>query len=53
MGARTQDAKFEEADLRGSRVDATFWTTAQIRGARVDVDQAMAYAVAHGLVLGE
>ena len=53
MGARMQDAKLEQADLRGARVDATFWTTAKVRGAKVDIDQAVSYAVAHGLVLGD
>ena len=44
-------APLEEADLRAARIDATFWTTAGVRGARIDVDQAIAYAVAHGLDL--
>ena len=48
-GARTQNARLDEADLRGARVDPTFWTTATVRGAKIDVDQALAYAAAHGL----
>ena len=48
-GARTQNARFDEADLRGARVDPTFWTTAAVRGAKIDVDQALSYAAAHGL----
>lgn len=39
-------------DLSGSTVDPTLWTTASLAGARVDVDQAMAFALAHGLRLG-
>jgi hypothetical protein len=30
-------------------VDPTFWTTAAVRAAKIDVDQALAYAAAHGL----
>ena len=40
--------------LRGARIDATLWTTAACRGARIAVAQALAYAVANGLdVSGE
>ena len=48
-GMRTQGLRLEEADLRGARIDATLWTTAAYRGARVGVDQALAFAAAHGL----
>ncbi len=45
----SQDARLEEADLRGARTDPTLWTTATLRGARIDIDQALAFAAAHGL----
>ena len=48
-GVRTQGLRLEEADLRGARIDATLWTTAACRGARIGVDQALAFAAAHGL----
>lgn len=48
-GSRCNDAKFGEADLRGARMDPTFWTTASVRGARIDIEQALSYAAAHGL----
>lgn len=48
-GARASEARFEEADLRGALTDATFWTTAKVRGAKVDIAQAIAFAAAHGL----
>jgi uncharacterized protein YjbI with pentapeptide repeats len=48
-GARTQDARFDDADLRGSLTDPTFWTTAKVRGAKVDIGQAVAFAAAHAL----
>jgi uncharacterized protein YjbI with pentapeptide repeats len=48
-GARTSGARLDEADLRGAHVDPTLWTTAALRGALVDIDQALAYAAAHGL----
>lgn len=48
-GARVQDARLEEADLRDARVDATFWTTAKLRGAHIGIEQGIAYAAAHGL----
>ena len=44
-----QDARLEEADQRGARVDPTLWTTAALRGARIDIGQALADAAAHGL----
>jgi uncharacterized protein YjbI with pentapeptide repeats len=50
-GARTTGARLDEADLRGATVDPSLWTTASLAGARVDVPQALAYAVAHGLRL--
>jgi hypothetical protein len=46
---RTERVVFSEADLRAPRVDPTLWTTASLAGARIDVGQALAYAVAHGL----
>jgi uncharacterized protein YjbI with pentapeptide repeats len=39
------------ADLRGATADAGFWVGAKLSGARVDVEQAVRYALAHGLVL--
>ncbi|MGH3674159.1 MAG: pentapeptide repeat-containing protein [Mycobacterium sp.] len=36
-------------DLRGARSDPTLWTTAAVRGARIDIEQALAFAAAHGL----
>jgi uncharacterized protein YjbI with pentapeptide repeats len=48
-GVRCNGAKFDEADLRGARVDPTLWTTVALRGARIDIGQALAYAAAHGL----
>ena len=51
-GVRARGARFDEADLRWARVDPTLWTTAALRGARVDVDQALAFAAAHGLDIG-
>lgn len=50
-GARTAGARLDDADLRGAGVDPTLWTTASLAGARVDVDQAVAFALAHGLRL--
>lgn len=49
-GARTAGARLDGADLRGATVDPAVWTTASLAGARVDVPQAMAFALAHGLV---
>lgn len=46
---RAERLRLEEADLRGARIDPTVWTTAACRGAKVDVGQALAFAVAHGL----
>ncbi|MFN8071528.1 MAG: pentapeptide repeat-containing protein [Mycobacterium sp.] len=51
-GTRTEGLRLEEADLRGARIDSTGWTTAACRGARIDVDQALAFALAHGLDVG-
>lgn len=51
-GVRVSDARLEGADLRGARTEPTFWTTAKLRGAKVDIDQGLAYAAAHGLVIG-
>ncbi len=48
-GARAGGLRLEQADLRGARIDPTLWTTAACRGAKIDVAQALAFAVAHGL----
>jgi uncharacterized protein YjbI with pentapeptide repeats len=48
-GARTTGAKLDDADLRGATVDPSLWLNASLLGARVDVPQAMAFALAHGL----
>ena len=48
-GARLQKTRLEEADLRGALTDPTLWTTATLRGAKIDIDQTLAYAAAHGL----
>lgn len=50
-GARTTGARLDDADLRGATVDPVLWRTASLVGARVDVDQAVAFAAAHGLCL--
>jgi hypothetical protein len=41
----------DEADLRGAIVDPSLWTTASLTQSRIDVEQALAYAAAHGLRL--
>ncbi len=50
-GVRTTGARLDDADLRGATVDPSVWRTASLAGARVDVPQAMAFALAHGLRL--
>lgn len=50
-GARTTGAKLDNADLRGATIDPSLWKTASLTGARVDVPQALAFALAHGLRL--
>ena len=50
-GARTTGTRLDDADLRGAIVDPSLWTTASLARARIDVAQALAYAVAHGLRL--
>ncbi|MDT5175026.1 MAG: hypothetical protein QOG37_2277, partial [Mycobacterium sp.] len=50
-GARTNGTRLDNADLRGASVDPDLWTTAALAGARIDVPQAMAFALAHGLRL--
>lgn len=50
-GARTAATRLDDADLRGAVADPALWRTAALTGARVDVPQAMAFAVAHGLRL--
>lgn len=48
-GVRAIGARLEEADVRGARIEATLWTTAALRGAKVDIHQGLAFAAAHGL----
>jgi uncharacterized protein YjbI with pentapeptide repeats len=50
-GARTTGTRLDDADLRGATVDPSLWRTTTLAGARVDVPQAMAFALAHGLRL--
>jgi uncharacterized protein YjbI with pentapeptide repeats len=50
-GARTTGTRMDEADLRGAVVDPSLWTTASLTRTRVDIEQALAYAAAHGLRL--
>src|SRR5271163_951367 len=50
-GARTTGTRLDDADLRGATVDPTLWRTASLTGVRVDVPQAMAFALAYGLRL--
>lgn len=50
-GARTVGTRLDDADLRGATVDPALWRTATLTGVRVDVPQAMAFALAHGLRL--
>lgn len=48
-GARVQGARMQGADLRGARCDASLWTTAKVLDAKIDVEQALRFAAAHGL----
>lgn len=49
-GARVRGARLDDADLRGARVDPDLWTTsASVRGVKIDLPQALAFAAAHGL----
>jgi uncharacterized protein YjbI with pentapeptide repeats len=48
-GARTTGTRLDDADLRGATVDPSLWRTASLAGACVDVGQALAFALAHGL----
>jgi uncharacterized protein YjbI with pentapeptide repeats len=50
-GARTNGTRLDDADLRGATMDASLWRTASLAGALIDVPQALAFAVAHGLRL--
>ncbi|MDP7703702.1 MULTISPECIES: pentapeptide repeat-containing protein [unclassified Mycobacterium] len=50
-GARTTGTRLDDADLRGASADPALWTTASLTGARIDVPQALAFALAHGLRL--
>jgi uncharacterized protein YjbI with pentapeptide repeats len=50
-GARTIGTRLDDADLRGATVDPSLWRTASLAGARIDVPQALAFALAHGLRL--
>jgi uncharacterized protein YjbI with pentapeptide repeats len=52
-GARTSGLRLNDADLRGSIADATFWTSAVLDGARIDTVQALAYVHAHGLTVSD
>ncbi len=51
-GARCERLDLTGADLRGARADAGLWVGANLVGAVVDVDQAVLFAAAHGLMLG-
>jgi uncharacterized protein YjbI with pentapeptide repeats len=48
---KTNGTRMDEADLRGAIVDPSLWTTASLVQTRIDVEQALAYAAAHGLRL--
>ncbi len=48
-GPRTTGTRMDDADLRGATVDPSLWTTASLTRARIDIEQALAYAAAHGL----
>jgi uncharacterized protein YjbI with pentapeptide repeats len=50
-GVRAVGTILSGADLRRARIDPTLWTTARLAGAVVDVDQALLFALSHGLVL--
>jgi uncharacterized protein YjbI with pentapeptide repeats len=50
-GARTTGTRLDDADLRGATADPALWRTATLAGARVDIAQAMAFTLAHGLRL--
>lgn len=50
-GARTTGTRLDDADLRAATVDSSLWRTASLTGVRVDVPQALAFALAHGLKL--
>ncbi|GAB3004550.1 pentapeptide repeat-containing protein [Mycobacterium bourgelatii] len=50
-GARTTGTRLDDADLRGAKADPSLWTSAKLAGARIDVPQALAFALAHGLRL--
>jgi uncharacterized protein YjbI with pentapeptide repeats len=50
-GARTTGTRLDDADLRGAIADPALWLTATLAGVRVDIAQAMAFALAHGLRL--
>jgi uncharacterized protein YjbI with pentapeptide repeats len=50
-GARTTGTRLDDADLRGAIADPALWRSAALAGACVDVAQAMAFALAHGLRL--
>ena len=50
-GARTIGTRLDDADLRGATTDPALWQTATLAGVRVDVPQAIALAMAHGLRL--
>jgi len=51
MGARLLDAKLDGADLRGAKIDANGLRQAKLAGALIDIDTAIAFAAAYGLVV--
>jgi uncharacterized protein YjbI with pentapeptide repeats len=51
-GARLTGAKLTGCDLRGARIDADGYAQAVLRGARVDLEMAVSFAAAHGLIVG-
>jgi uncharacterized protein YjbI with pentapeptide repeats len=52
-GARLLGTKLSGADLRGAKLDGNGYVQAQLAGARVDLQMAVAYAAAHGLLVEE
>lgn len=51
-GIRAVGVKLGQANLRGARCDPMLWLQASVTDASVDPDQAMEFAVAHGLRIG-
>ena len=50
-GARLTGTKLTGCDLRGARIDANGYAQAILRGARVDLEMAVSYAAANGLII--